>query len=66
MTHDSNRYGRTAAGPRNRVYSTAPTADKVPEDACRTCGKRVRFTTCDGRLVAVHPTTLERHPCRNP
>ncbi len=64
MTHD--RYGRMVGTPRNKVYSSAPTTDKVPEDNCKTCGQRVRFTTADGRLVAVHPTTLERHPCQNP
>ena len=62
MTED--RYGRKLGGPRNKVYSTAKTVEKVPEDKCRTCGKTVRFTTLDGRLIAVHPTTLERHPCR--
>lgn len=53
-------------GPRNYVYSKAGTVDKVPDDLCRTCGARVRFTT-DGRgkLMAVDPDSLRRHPCRD-
>ena len=65
MTED--RYGRRTGGPRNKVYSTSPTADKVPEDRCRQCQQWVRFVpNGDGYIVAVHPTTLESHPCPNP
>lgn len=52
-----------ARGPRNYVYSKATTKDKVPDDHCRTCGQIVRFTTWDGRLMAIDPLTLDRHPC---